>query len=153
MGAPPVCEPGGDPSHRRRDGSRVNRPRNGYATPEERDRLGPHRARQQNGDEYRPPEIANPGNVIDCRVGGGLMDDKLCHENEAPFPEYLAEYFIKSFCRPGGLVVDVFSGSGTTAKMAVRLGRRFAGCDIRQSEVDLTRRRVAAELAAGRPPP
>jgi hypothetical protein len=115
----------------------------GYATMEERRNVGPHRARQRAGRVYQPPEKANPGNVIDCVVGGGNMGDKLCHENEAPFPEYLAEFVIRSWCPRGGLVCDPFVGSGTTAAVAVSLGRRFAGCDIRASQVKLTRRRLS----------
>jgi hypothetical protein len=141
MGKPPAYEPGGNPSHRRQDGSRVN----AYATAEERGRVGAHRARVQAGREYRPPEIANPGNVIRCNVGGGQMGgDDYASQNEAPFPESLVEFFVKSFCPPGGVVVDPFSGSGTTGAVAVRLGRRFLGCDVRQSQVELSRRRIAS---------
>lgn len=71
------------------------------------------------------------------------MGDKLCHGNEAPFPEILAEFFIRSFAPPGGLVLDPFAGSGTTGAVAVRWGRRFAGCDLRASQVELTRRRIS----------
>lgn len=92
---------------------------------------------------YVPPVKANPGNVIKCVVGGGCMGSKLAHENEAPFPESLAEFFIRSLCPPGGVVLDRFSGSGTTAAVAKRFGRQFIACDIRQSQADLTRRRVA----------
>ena len=60
------------------------------------------------------------------------------------FPESLVEFFVKSFCPPGGVVVDPFSGSGTTGAVAVRLGRRFLGCDVRQSQVELSRRRIAS---------
>ena len=146
MGQPPRYAPGGDPSHRRVDGSRVNRhgEEDGYASPQERADEGPHRVRQRNGDVYEPPEVANPGNVIRCVAGGGNMGDKLCHENEAPFPEYLAEFFVRSFCPPGGVVADPFSGSGTTGKMAVMHGRLFTGCDLRASQVKLTQRRLAA---------
>ena len=50
------------------------------------------------------PKIANPGNciIVKARVGGGHMGSTLCHENEAPFPEDLAEFFVLSFCPPGG---------------------------------------------------
>ncbi len=124
------------------------------------------------GDEveqqtYEPPVLANPGNVvmetytaaevdemlgqvseyIDCRVGGGMMGEGDLHsrKNEAPFPETLAERFVRSFCPPAGLVIDCFSGSGTTGAVAVRHGRRFLGCDLRQSQVDLSRRRIGQE--------
>jgi hypothetical protein len=143
MGHEPRYGAGGSPSHRRQDGSRVNDPV-AYATPEERGNVGPHRARRQKGRVYRPPERSNPGNVVNCgAVGGGNMGDRICHKNEAPFPEHLAEFFIRSFCPPGGLVADPFSGSGTTGAMAVRLGRRFRGCDIRESQVRLSRRRLS----------
>ena len=98
-----------------------------------------------NDDTYDPPVLANPGNIIHLNVGGGVMGSKLCHENEAPFPEKLAEFFVRSFCPPGGLVVDPYSGSGTTGAVSVRNGRRFAGCDLRQSQVDLSRRRISGE--------
>jgi hypothetical protein len=160
MGHPPKWAPGGEMSHRLSDGTRVNqwgpvrgrrgagnKNGDGYATMEERESVGPHRARQQAGYRYTPPVKANPGNVIKCAVGGGNMGDKLCHKSEAPFPEYLAEFFIRSFCPPGGVVCDPFCGSGTTGAVAARFGRRFAGCDIRQEMVDLSKRRLAKVLA------
>jgi DNA modification methylase len=78
-------------------------------------------------------------------VGGGVMGNSICSENEAPYPEDLASFFVKSFCPPGGIVCDVFSGSGTTGAVAIREGRRFVGCDVRASQVDLTRRRISGE--------
>jgi DNA modification methylase len=76
------------------------------------------------------------------------MGDALAHESEAPFPELLAEWFVRSCCPPGGIVCDLFSGSGTTGAVAVRLGRRFVGCDVRASQVELSRRRIAAAACA-----
>jgi hypothetical protein len=141
MGAPPKFGPGGDPSHRTADGSRVNRAG-----------LGATRGRVNgdpiNGYAYHPPDLANPGNVIRCKVGGGNMGDPLCHDNEAPFPEELARFFVRSFCPPGGLVCDPFCGSGTTLAVAVAEGRRATGCDRRRSQVELTRQRLAAAAGA-----
>jgi hypothetical protein len=155
-GAPPKYKPGGDPSHRTKDGSRVNGKR--------------HTKRRADGKEhqtYTPPALANPGNVIqqtytaaevaallgeqgdvvDCIVGGGRMGSDLASENEAPFPEALVEFFIRSFCPPQGVVCDPFSGSGTTAAVALRHGRRFVGCDLRESQVQLTHKRIGEVLA------
>lgn len=92
---------------------------------------------------YVPPVKANPGNVIKCKVGGGLLGSKLAHENEAPFPERLAEFFVRSFCPPGGIVLDPLTGSGTTARVAKRLGRQYIALDVRQSQCELTARRLA----------
>jgi len=44
-------------------------------------------------------------------------------------PEKLIETFIKASSMPGGLVLDCFLGSGTTAAVAMKLGRRFIGVD------------------------
>lgn len=96
---------------------------------------------------YLPPAIANPGNVIKRVVGGGVMGSRIAHENEAPFPESLAEFFVRSFCPPGGTVLDPFSGSGTTAAVALKNGRNAIATDIRESQCELTRRRIA-EVAA-----
>jgi 2-polyprenyl-3-methyl-5-hydroxy-6-metoxy-1,4-benzoquinol methylase len=98
-------------------------------------------AQSQNG--YTVPVKANPGNVIKCLVGGGVMGSKLVHDNEAPFPEKLAEFFIRSFCPPGGTVLDPFCGSGTTLKVALANGRSAIGIDIRKSQIELTKRRIA----------
>lgn len=91
---------------------------------------------------YVPPVLANPGNVIDCKVGGGQMGSKLAHENEAPFPLELAAFFVRSFCPPGGVCCDPFAGSGTTGHACLDEGRRFIGCDLRRSQVLLTQRRL-----------
>ena len=131
MGRPPKCPPGGAPSHQSRDG-RVNKPR--------LQRVGGERVIKL----YKPPTLANPGNVINCGVvGGGNMGSDLAHENEAPFPEKLAEFFVLSFCPPGGTVYDPFCGSCTTGAVAVRHGRNFIGTDVRESQIELSKRRLA----------
>lgn len=48
----------------------------------------------------------------------------------AVMPELLAEPCILAGSRPGDLVFDPFAGSGTTAKVALRHGRRFVGTEL-----------------------
>jgi adenine-specific DNA-methyltransferase len=113
---------------------------------------GRFRQRDTNGErrlggEYPTNELARPRDVFRVTVGGGHMGSDLAHENEAPFPEGIVEPFVLCLTDPGDTVCDPFMGSGTTAVVALRHGRRFVGCDFRQDQVDLTRRRVAAELA------
>ncbi len=69
----------------------------------------------------------------------------MAHENEAPFAEGLPEFFIRSYAAPGSVVIDPFSGSGTTGAVAVRFGRKYLGCDVRDSQVELSRRRIRGE--------
>jgi len=130
MGNPPKWAPGGDPSHRMANGRRVHK----LHTKADSD------GKRQQG--YNPPKLANPGNVIECNVGGGRMGSMLAHENEAPFPEKLAEVFVLSFCPKGGTVLDCFCGSGTTLAVAVRNEREAIGIDVRESQVELSRRRL-----------
>jgi len=110
---------------------------------------GSHSPRKKDGTfseaNYEAPEIVNPGNVIECVAGGGTMGSTLCHDNEAPFPEKLAELFVRSFCPPGGTVLDPFCGSGTTLAVARRYGRHGIGIDIRETQVELSKRRVSNE--------
>jgi hypothetical protein len=71
-----------------------------------------------------------------------LLGHDLAHENEAPYPVRLPEFFIRSHCPPGGIVLDPFSGSGTTVDAALRLGRRGIGLDIRISQARLAKERL-----------
>lgn len=134
MGKPPKYGPGGAPSHRTKTGARINAKR----TPSQKERSN---GRDGNGS-YKPPKLANPGNIIHCKVGGGAMGSPLAHDNEAPFPERLAEFFIRSCCPPGGIVLDPFVGSGTVPAVAIRAGRRWMGMECRESQIELTRRRI-----------
>jgi hypothetical protein len=132
-GHPPKWAPGGDPSHRMANGRRVHKLHT---------KADANGKRQQG---YNPPALANPGNIVECKVGGGRMGSALSHENEAPFPEKLAEAFVLSFCPSGGVVLDPFCGSGTTLAVASRLGRTSIGIDIRESQIDLTKRRIGGD--------
>lgn len=157
MGRPPKWAPGGDMSYRSSDGKRKNAvaklaARDGDLVSRKQlgchpihrsgSKLAPDKQRNQESDCYVPPDIANPGNVIRCKVGGGLIGDQLAHENEAPFPERLCEFFIASFCPPGGTTLDPMCGSGTTLAVAKRLNRNGIGIDVRESQVELTRKRL-----------
>jgi hypothetical protein len=133
-GKPPKYSPGGAPSHRMADGRRVGK---SQTDPDGESQRG-----------YKPPKLANPGNVIECHGGGGHMGSPIAHENEAPFPEKLAEAFVLSFCPPDGTVLDCFCGSGTTLAVAMRHGRESIGIDVRESQVDLSRRRLGVSVIA-----
>lgn len=57
-------------------------------------------------------------------------------------PEALIERIIESGSNEGGLVADFFSGSGTTAAVAERLGRRWIASDLGKPSVMVTRKRL-----------
>jgi adenine-specific DNA-methyltransferase len=57
-------------------------------------------------------------------------------------PEALLSRIIESTCPPGGLIADFFSGSGTTAAVAERLGRRWIAADLGKPACMVTRKRL-----------
>lgn len=61
----------------------------------------------------------------------------------AVFPERLVELCILAGCPAGGLVLDPFVGSGTTAVTAQRLGRHFVGIDSNPEYCTLAQIRVS----------
>ena len=58
-------------------------------------------------------------------------------------PEALLERIINLSSNPGDLVADFFIGSGTTAAVAQRLGRRWIGADINLGAIHTTAQRLA----------
>ena len=57
-------------------------------------------------------------------------------------PEALLERIIKASSNEGMLVADFFGGSGVTATVANRLGRKFIHCDIGINSIETTRDRL-----------
>jgi len=62
-------------------------------------------------------------------------------------PETLLERIINASSNPGDLVLDCFIGSGTTAAVAQKLGRRWLGCDINKGAIQTTSKRLQSILA------
>jgi len=54
--------------------------------------------------------------------------------------EELLERLLTAFSKPDDVVLDVFAGSGTTARVAQRLGRRWIACDVQSGAVQMTSR-------------
>ena len=57
-------------------------------------------------------------------------------------PEALLERIIKASSNEGMLIADFFGGSGVTATVAHKLGRRFIHCDIGINSIETTRDRL-----------
>jgi len=57
-------------------------------------------------------------------------------------PEALLERIIKASSSPNNLVLDCFIGSGTSARVAQKLGRRWIGCDINKGAIQTTSRKL-----------
>lgn len=64
----------------------------------------------------------------------------------ATFPPELARRCIAAGCKPDGVVLDPFSGSGTSGLVAGQLGRRYVGIDISAEYLNLS---IRTRLAQG----
>ena len=62
-------------------------------------------------------------------------------------PEELVERILKASSNKGMLVADFFGGSGVTAAVANKLGRRFIHCDIGINSIQTARDRLKADGA------
>lgn len=79
------------------------------------------------------PLGAWPTNVWRIPAIGANNGEKT--EHCAQFPEALVRRAILLYTLPGDLVVDVFTGSGTTQAQAMATGRAFSGCDLFYEDV------------------
>ena len=73
---------------------------------------------------------------------GGTYPPQKGAGHPAVFPEQLANDHIVSWSNEGDVVLDPFSGSGTTHKMALLNNRKFIGFEISQEYVDIERKRL-----------
>lgn len=64
----------------------------------------------------------------------------------AIFPQALVEIPIKFGCPPGGLVLDCFMGSGTTAVVARKLGRNYLGIELSPDYIKIAEKRLSQEI-------
>ena len=86
------------------------------------------------------------GNIIRYFNGGGQTEDKAAHKHPAIFPEKLAEDHIYTWSNKGDLVYDPFTGSGTTAKMSIKLDRNYIGSEISKEYCNIANKRINKEL-------
>lgn len=80
-------------------------------------------------DNWTPhPKGAKPKDVLDIPTTCNGMEEKTPHPTQKP--EELVRKFVLASSNDGDLVVDPFSGAGTTLVVAEQLNRRWLGCDL-----------------------
>jgi site-specific DNA-methyltransferase (adenine-specific) len=80
-------------------------------------------------DDWTPhPLGAKPKDVFEIPTTCNGMGEKTPHPTQKP--EELLRKLVLAASKVGELVIDPFSGSGTTPVVAEQLGRRWAGCDL-----------------------
>jgi DNA modification methylase len=93
----------------------------------------PHKGLQRDGN----PKGRNPGDVW------SITTKPYPAAHFAVFPIDLPIRCIKAGCKPGGTVLDPFSGSGTTGAAARQLGRKYIGIDLNPAYHELAKGRFA----------
>ncbi len=77
------------------------------------------------------PDFSPRNNIWRYSTGKNYSTkDEIAYKHPAIFPEKLAEDHILTWSVEGDIVLDPFSGSGTTAKMAKKNNRNYIGIDI-----------------------
>lgn len=64
----------------------------------------------------------------------------------ATYPEELVSRMIKAGCPKGGVVLDPFMGAGTTALVAKKLDRNYAGFEINIEYLNIAKQRLYDEI-------
>jgi len=96
--------------------------------------------KQKSGDISKKP-ISDIWNDIKNFAGiFGAKDSKTGFQTQKP--EALLERIIKASSNPEDIVLDCFIGSGTTAAVAQKLGRRWIACDLNKGAIQLTSKRL-----------
>jgi site-specific DNA-methyltransferase (adenine-specific) len=81
--------------------------------------------------DWQPhPNGAKPKDVFEIPVTSNGMEEKTPHPTQKP--EELIRKLILASSNEGDLIVDPFSGSGTTLVCAEQLKRKWQGCDLNE---------------------
>jgi site-specific DNA-methyltransferase (adenine-specific) len=98
-----------------------------------------------NDERLNMLEMALPSNVLH------LSPETMNVDHSAAYPIGIPEFFIKAFTNEGDLILDPFSGSGTTCVVASKLNRNFLGIDILEKNVKIAQKRLRKELGMFNP--
>ena len=100
------------------------------------------------GDFSGNPLGKNPGDYWELGAIWDIPNVKANHvektEHPCQFPVALARRLVVALCPKGGVVLDPFVGSGTTAVAAVLEGRNFVGSDIVENYLAIAESRLTA---------
>ena len=91
------------------------------------------------------PGVPISDNWTDIAYVAGRAKENVGYSTQKP--EALLDRIIKASSNEGMLVADFFGGSGVTAAVANRLGRRFIHCDIGINSIQTVRDRLIANNA------
>jgi site-specific DNA-methyltransferase (adenine-specific) len=80
------------------------------------------------------------------RAGAGRTARDLVNVHPTVKPTELMRYLVRMVTPPGGLVLDPFTGSGSTGRAAMLEGMRFVGCELSPEYAEIARARIRYTL-------
>lgn len=108
------------------------------------------RAEAGSGIRYNDSFAAAIGETVDTRRKRSvwsLTSEPYEEAHFATFPTKLVEPCILAGSRPGDVVMDPFSGAGTTGLVALTHGRRYVGIELNPDYVAMSAKRIAQAAA------
>lgn len=106
----------------------------------------PHESKvwKKNGAENRKTnDLKVRSNVWEYATGkGGSTNDVVAFDHPAIFPEKLVADHLVSWSNPGDVVCDIFMGSGTTAKIAHIMKRKYIGSECCEANCQIAEKRM-----------
>ena len=92
---------------------------------------------------YVTKDIVPRQNIWNYKVGlHNTTSDKIAFKHPAIFPEQLVIDHILSWSNENDIVLDIFMGSGTTAKSAILTNRRYLGFEISEEYCNIANERI-----------
>jgi len=92
----------------------------------------------------RPPENEYKRNPLGKNRGDvwSLVSDPFPKAHFAVFPEKLIYPMVLAGCPQGGIILDPFSGAGTTGVVAKKNNRNFIGIELNPEYIEMAQRRI-----------
>jgi len=98
-------------------------------------------ARRSREEVTTTKDESQRGNVFEYVVAKDRIGD-----HPAPFPYEFARDMIATWTNEGDIVLDPFSGSGTTVDAARELGRKYIGIEVNPEYVEISQKRLRQQL-------
>jgi len=97
--------------------------------------------------DYYNWQLGQQRDYVEAPIPGHTTkeDGERCHPCQKPVK--VAKVWIAYLSKPGDIILDPFTGSGTFCLAAVKLGRKFIGIEIDPKYVEKAKEKVAKEIS------
>lgn len=102
--------------------------------------------KQNNMDKYLGSDRAKIQEKANKRSVWSVTTHPFKDAHFATFPENLIVDCIKAGCPEGGIVLDPFSGAGTTALVAAKLNRKYIGIELNPEYLKIAEKRISDQI-------